>query len=149
MDHAVQAARQALEGEWQHVSPAQRTKLMLRLADLIEEDAENLGQIISLENGKPYSNAKNGEVVVTANVIRYFAGWPSKIEGSTIPVSPRTGERMLNYTVKEPVGVCALIVPWNFPLSMCAWKLGPALATGCTSILKPAEQTQGKSVNAF
>ncbi|SBS39039.1 Phenylacetaldehyde dehydrogenase [Marinomonas spartinae] len=141
VDHAVQAARQALEGEWQHVSPAQRTKLMLRLADLIEEDAENLGQIISLENGKPYSNAKNGEVVVTANVIRYFAGWPSKIEGSTIPVSPRTGERMLNYTVKEPVGVCALIVPWNFPLSMCAWKLGPALATGCTSILKPAEQT--------
>ncbi|QMV15351.1 aldehyde dehydrogenase family protein [Vibrio spartinae] len=141
VDHAVQAARQALEGEWHRVSPAQRTKLMLRLADLIEEDAENLGQIISLENGKPYSNAKNGEVVITASIIRYFAGWPSKIEGSTIPVSPRTGERMLNYTVKEPVGVCALIVPWNFPLSMCAWKLGPALATGCTSILKPAEQT--------
>jgi phenylacetaldehyde dehydrogenase len=141
VDRAVHAARSALEGEWGRVSASDRTRFMLRLADLIEEDAENLGQIISLENGKPYSNAKNGEVVITANIIRYFAGWPSKIEGSTIPVSPRSGERMLNYTVKEPVGVCALIVPWNFPLSMCAWKLGPALATGCTAILKPAEQT--------
>ena len=141
VDKAVDAARTALDGAWSQVQPAERTRLMMRLADLIEEDADNLGQIISLENGKPYTNAQAGEVGMTANIIRYFAGWPSKIEGSTIPVSPRGGGRMLNYTVKEPVGVCALIVPWNFPLAMCAWKLGPVLATGCTAVLKPAEQT--------
>ncbi|GAB2602199.1 aldehyde dehydrogenase family protein [Nitrincola alkalisediminis] len=141
VDRAVQAARYALEGVWGRVQPSERTRLMLRLADLVEEDAHHLGQIISLENGKPYTNAYSGEVVITANILRYFAGWPSKIEGSTIPISPRSGAQMLNYTVKEPVGVCAMIVPWNFPLSMCAWKLGPALATGCTAVLKPAEQT--------
>jgi phenylacetaldehyde dehydrogenase len=141
VDRAVAAARSAFEGEWSRLSAAQRARLIYRLADLIEADAENLGQIISLENGKPYTNAFGGEVVITANIIRYFAGWPSKIEGKTIPVSPRTGGKLLNYTIKEPVGVCALIVPWNFPLSMCAWKLGPVLATGCTAVLKPAEQT--------
>ncbi|MBV1789950.1 aldehyde dehydrogenase family protein [Marinobacterium sp. D7] len=141
VDRAVAAARNAQEGAWAKVQPAERSRLMIRLAELIEADAENLGQIISLENGKPYTNAYKGEVVITANIIRYFAGWPSKIEGSTIPVSPRGGEPMLNYTLREPVGVCALIVPWNFPLSMCAWKLGPVLATGCTAVLKPAEQT--------
>jgi acyl-CoA reductase-like NAD-dependent aldehyde dehydrogenase len=141
VDAAVGAAKAAFEGEWSYVQPQERSKLMLKLADLIEADRENLAQIISLENGKPYTNAFHGEVTITANIIRYFAGWPSKIEGSTIPVSPRGGQKILNYTTKEPVGVCALIVPWNFPLSMCAWKLGPALATGCTSVLKPAEQT--------
>lgn len=141
VDDAVQAAADALRGQWGNLQAAERSRLMYRLADLIEADAENLGQIICLENGKPYTNAYKGEVAITANIIRYFAGWPTKIEGSTIPVSPRTGEKILNYTVKEPVGVCALIVPWNFPLSMCAWKLGPAMATGCTSVLKPAEQT--------
>ncbi|WP_277345504.1 aldehyde dehydrogenase family protein [Pseudomaricurvus alkylphenolicus] len=138
---AVAAARDTLDTEWKQVSPSERTRLMLRLADAIEAHAEELGQIITLENGKPYTNAQQGEVRITANIIRYFAGWPSKIEGSTIPVSPSSGEPMLNYTLREPVGVCALVVPWNFPLSMCAWKLGPALATGCASVLKPAEQT--------
>lgn len=141
VDAAVEAARAAFEGGWKQSQPIERTRLLLKLADTIEAHAEELGQIITLENGKPFSNAYQGEVRITANILRYFAGWPSKIEGSTIPVSPRSGEPMLNYTLREPVGVCALVVPWNFPLSMCAWKLGPALAAGCTAVLKPAEQT--------
>ncbi|MDH1159480.1 aldehyde dehydrogenase family protein, partial [Pseudomonas otitidis] len=110
-----------------------------RLAELIEAHQEELAQLITLENGKPIANAR-GEAASAANIIRYFAGWPTKIEGGTLPVSPASGP-MLNYTLREPVGVCALIVPWNFPLTMCVWKLGPALATGCTAVLKPAEQT--------
>lgn len=138
---AVSAAQLAFEQHWKHTLPTERSRLLLRLADALEENTEELAQIITLENGKPLVSGARGEVTTTANIIRYFAGWPSKIEGSTIPVSPRDGAATLNYTLKEPVGVCALVVPWNFPLSMCAWKLGPALAAGCTAILKPAEQT--------
>ena len=140
VNDAVAAARAAFEGAWRQYSPARRGLLMLRLAELLEQHGEELAQLITLENGKPIANAR-GEAASAANIIRYFAGWPSKIEGSTLPVSPASGNPMLNYTLREPVGVCALIVPWNFPLTMCVWKLGPVLATGCTAVLKPAEQT--------
>lgn len=136
---AVSAARTALRGPWRSETAARRGLLLLRLAELIDAHLEELAQLITLENGKPIANAR-GEAASAANIIRYFAGWPSKIEGSTLPISPASGP-VLNYTLREPVGVCALIVPWNFPLTMCVWKLGPALATGCTCILKPAEQT--------
>lgn len=140
IDKAVQAARDAFNGEWSQLQPAQRSILMNRLADLIEADTENLAQILTLDNGKTLLHAR-GEVAAGLAILRYFAGWPSKIEGSTIPVSPRSGAPMFAYTRKEAIGVCALVVPWNFPLSMCLWKLGPALATGCTSVLKPSEVT--------
>ncbi|MDX1723528.1 MAG: aldehyde dehydrogenase family protein [Pseudomonas sp.] len=140
VDAAVAAARAAFEGPWRHVSPARRSLLLFRLGELIDAHAEELAQLITLENGKPIATAR-GEAASAANIVRYFAGWPTKIEGSTLPVSPASGAPMLNYTLREPVGVCALIVPWNFPLTMCVWKLGPALATGCTAVLKPAEQT--------
>ncbi|QZI73083.1 aldehyde dehydrogenase family protein [Pseudomonas protegens] len=140
VDAAVAAARAAFEGPWRQVSPARRGQLLLALADLLERHAEELAQLITLENGKPIANAR-GEAASAVNILRYFAGWPTKIEGSTLPVSPASGVPMLNYTLREPVGVCALIVPWNFPLTMCVWKLGPVLATGCTAVLKPAEQT--------
>ncbi|WP_107331050.1 aldehyde dehydrogenase family protein [Metapseudomonas otitidis] len=139
VDAAVAAARAAFEGPWRRETPARRGLLLWRLAELIEAHQEELAQLITLENGKPIANAR-GEAASAANIIRYFAGWPTKIEGGTLPVSPASGP-MLNYTLREPVGVCALIVPWNFPLTMCVWKLGPALATGCTAVLKPAEQT--------
>ncbi|MDU9393951.1 aldehyde dehydrogenase family protein [Pseudomonas sp. zfem002] len=140
VDAAVGAARAAFEGPWRQCQPARRGLLMLRLAELLEAHREELAQLITLENGKPIANAR-AEAASAANIIRYFAGWPSKIEGSTLPVSPASGNPVLNYTLREPVGVCALIVPWNFPLTMCVWKLGPVLATGCTAVLKPAEQT--------
>ncbi|PZW98035.1 phenylacetaldehyde dehydrogenase [Pseudomonas sp. 478] len=140
VDAAVAAARTAFTGAWALQSPAQRGLLLFRLADLLDKHREELAQLITLENGKPLSAAR-GEAASAATIIRYFAGWPTKIEGSTLPVSPASGAPMLNYTLREPVGVCALIVPWNFPLNMCVWKLGPALATGCVAVLKPAEQT--------
>ncbi|GGO85393.1 aldehyde dehydrogenase [Marinobacterium nitratireducens] len=140
IDAAVAAARKAFEGPWRRETPARRGMLLLRLAELIDAHAEELAQLVVLENGKPIRLAR-GEAASAANIIRYFAGWPTKIEGSTSPVSPASGSPMLNYTLREPVGVCGLIVPWNFPLTMCVWKLGPALAAGCTAVLKPAEQT--------
>jgi len=140
VEAAVAAARAAFEGPWRRETPARRGYLLYRLAELIDAHVEELAQLITLENGKPIGNAR-GEASSAANIIRYFAGWPTKIEGSTPPVSPASGAPMLNYTLREPVGVCALIVPWNFPLTMCVWKLGPVLATGCTAVLKPAEQT--------
>jgi phenylacetaldehyde dehydrogenase len=142
VDLAVRAARRALTAaEWGRITPYQRSQLIHRLADIIERDAEEFAQLETLDNGKPLSMSRVADIPGTVAILRYFAGWPTKLEGRTIPVSPTRGRRMLNYTVLEPVGVVAQIVPWNFPLSMAAWKLGPALAAGCTSILKPAEQT--------
>jgi acyl-CoA reductase-like NAD-dependent aldehyde dehydrogenase len=140
VDRAVNAARAALEeGPWQRKLPAAgRSQLIHRLGDLVEEHAEELAEIEALDNGKPVKLAKRVDVRATADHLRYFAGWATKIEGETIPVSwPDT----FVYTRKEPVGVCAQIIPWNFPLLMCAWKIAPALAAGCTVLLKPAEQT--------
>jgi acyl-CoA reductase-like NAD-dependent aldehyde dehydrogenase len=140
VDHAVKAARTAFEeGPWtQKMSAAQREQIMFRIAELIDANADELAQIESLDNGKPVTYAKLVDVRLSAAHFRYYAGWPTKIEGETIPVAIPD---QFVYTVKEPVGVCAQIIPWNFPLLMAAWKLGPALAAGCTVVLKPAEQT--------
>ena len=137
VDLAATAARAALEGAWAKVSPAKRSALIWGLAELVKAHGDELAELESLDNGKPVAAAR-GDVAATVNHLRYFAGWPTKIEGETIPVSARD---VLCYTRREPVGVCAQIIPWNFPLLMAAWKLAPVLAAGCTTILKPAEQT--------
>ena len=142
VDAAVRAARKALESTaWRNMTPIDRGRLLSRLADLIESNAQELAELESLDNGKPLSVALSGDIPGTAKMFRYFAGWPRKLEGATFPVSPSGGRALLNSPRHEPVGVCGLFVPWNFPLSMAAWKLAPALAAGCSCILKPAEQT--------
>jgi acyl-CoA reductase-like NAD-dependent aldehyde dehydrogenase len=136
---AVAAARAAFaEGPWSTMPAAGRERLMHALADAIEARAEEIAQIESLDNGKPVGLAQYVDVNGAVGHLRYFAGWPTKIEGGVLPV---TAPNMHCYTRREPVGVCAQIIPWNFPLLMAAWKLGPALAAGCTIVLKPAEQT--------
>src|SRR5580693_1928779 len=136
---AVAAARGAFDdGPWRTLAPSERGRLIGALADKVEEHQQELAQIESLDNGKPVKLAQYVDVAGTIAHLRYFAGWPTKIEGAVLPV---TAPNMLCYTRREPVGVCAQIVPWNFPLLMAAWKLGPALAAGCTIVLKPAEQT--------
>jgi acyl-CoA reductase-like NAD-dependent aldehyde dehydrogenase len=136
---AVASARQAFEdGPWATLAPSARGRLIAALADAIEEHQVQLAQIESLDNGKPVKLAQYVDVLGTVAHLRYFAGWPTKIEGSVLPV---TAPDMLCYTRREPVGVCGQIVPWNFPLLMAAWKIAPALAAGCTIVLKPAEQT--------
>jgi acyl-CoA reductase-like NAD-dependent aldehyde dehydrogenase len=136
---AVAAAREAFQsGPWSSMAPSARGALMMALADAIETHEEELAQIESLDNGKPVKLAQYVDVRGTIAHLRYYAGWPTKIEGSVLPV---TAPNMLCYTRREAVGVCAQIVPWNFPLLMAAWKIGPALAAGCTIVLKPAEQT--------
>jgi acyl-CoA reductase-like NAD-dependent aldehyde dehydrogenase len=138
VERAAKAAREALEGKWGRMPAAQRSLLMNRLADLIEQNAEELAQLEALDNGKPVKIAAMVDLPQAIAHLRYYAGWPTKIEGETIPVAmPDT----LVYTLKEPVGVCGQIIPWNFPLLMASWKISPALAAGCTVILKPAEQT--------
>jgi aldehyde dehydrogenase (NAD+) len=139
VDRAVRAAREAFaDGRWNGIAAAQRTRAMLALADAVEEHADELAELESLDNGKPLKLAKRVDVPLTVDHLRYFAGWPTKIAGETLPVAQRN---MHCYTRKEPVGVCAQIIPWNFPLLMSAWKIAPALAAGCTTVLKPAEQT--------
>jgi len=139
VDRAVRAARAAFEdGPWASMAAADRGALIQRLAQLVEEHADELAELESLDNGKPVTYAKVVDVGSAAGHLHYFAGWPTKIEGEVIPVrAPDT----LCYTRKEPVGVCGQIVPWNFPLLMACWKVAPALAAGCTTVLKPAEQT--------
>ena len=137
VDTAVAAARGALEGPLRKVSPSKRAGLMYNLAELIKANGDELAELESLDNGKPLAGAK-GDVAASVAHLRYYAGWPTKIEGETIPVS---GRDLFVYTLREPVGVCAQIVPWNFPLLMAVWKISPALAAGCSLILKPAEQT--------
>lgn len=142
VDAAVRAARNALANPaWRDMSAVDRSKLLNRLADLIERDADELAVLECMDNGKPATLTKGVEIEGSIKTFRYFAGWPTKFGGETLPVSPRSGAKILNYTVREPVGVCGLIVPWNYPMSMAAWKVAPALAAGCTVILKPAEQT--------
>ena len=138
VDRAVQAARRAFEsGPWPKMTASERGRLIWKLSDLIEQHTEEFAQLESLDNGKPLAVARVADVPLAVDLFRYMAGWATKIEGNTIPFSPK----YLAYTRREPVGVAAQIIPWNFPLLMAAWKLGPALATGCTVILKPAEQT--------
>ena len=144
IDLAVKAARKAFEsGPWASMSPSERGKLIWRLADLIEANTTQLGELESLDNGKPVEVAKAGDVALTVDHFRYYAGWASKIEGESLGISvPYMPDAQFHtYTLKEPIGVVGQIIPWNFPLLMAAWKLGAALATGCTVVLKPAEQT--------
>ncbi|HEX8758038.1 MAG TPA: aldehyde dehydrogenase family protein [Steroidobacteraceae bacterium] len=141
-DLAVAAARRALElPAWRRMSGYERGNLLLRLADLIERNADDLAVLECLDNGKPARLTRLVEVEGAIKTFRYFAGWTTKFGGETLPVSPRGGAQILNYTTREPVGVAGLIVPWNYPLSMAAWKVAPALAAGCAVVLKPAEQT--------
>lgn len=138
VDRAVEAAREAFyNGPWSKMTPAERSRLIYKFADLMEENLEELAQIESLDNGKPINEAKHIDVPLAIEHFRYYAGWATKILGQTIPINGP----FFNYTRHEPVGVVGQIIPWNFPIVMAAWKLGAALATGCTVVLKPAEQT--------
>jgi phenylacetaldehyde dehydrogenase len=142
IDRAVKAARAAFDtGKWSKISPSERGRMMWRLADLIEKNAEEFAQLESLDNGKPLTIARVADLPLAIDHFRYYAGWSTKIEGNTIPMSFARQGSYHAYTVREPVGVVGQIIPWNFPLLMAAWKLGPALATGCCVVLKPAEQT--------
>jgi phenylacetaldehyde dehydrogenase len=144
IDLAVKAARKAFEfGPWRKMSPSERGRLIWKLGDLIDEHVEEFAYLEALDNGKPLTIARAADVPLAAELFRYMAGWATKLEGNTIPLSvPYTPKaKYLSYTLREPIGVVGQIIPWNFPLLMAAWKLGPALATGCTIVLKPAEQT--------
>jgi aldehyde dehydrogenase (NAD+) len=138
VDKAVHAAREAFEkGPWRKMAAAERGKLLYKLADLIEKNADALARLEALDNGKPYQVARTADLPLVIGCYRYYAGWADKIQGKTIPVAGN----YFCYTRHEPVGVVGQIIPWNFPLLMQAWKLGPALAAGNTVVLKPAEQT--------
>src|ERR1700719_3724215 len=144
IDRAVRAARRAFEnGPWSRMTPSERGRIMHRIGDLIMEHADELAELDCLDNGKALSVARAADVPLAADLFWYMAGWATKLNGGTInpsvPYLP--GAEFHASTLREPVGVVGQIIPWNFPLLMAAWKLGPALATGCTVILKPAEQT--------
>ncbi|HEX7391093.1 MAG TPA: aldehyde dehydrogenase family protein [Acidiphilium sp.] len=143
VDAAVAAARAAFEGPWRRMRPADRERLLLKLADAIEADGEFLASVETANNGKSITIARNIEVAGSVEHVRYTAGWATKIYGQTldvsIPVPPGAVYRAM--TRKEPVGVVGAIIPWNFPLIMAVWKIAPALAAGCTIVLKPAEET--------
>src|SRR5437667_991477 len=138
VDLAVKAARKAFDsGDWPKLDARDRGKLINKLADLIEEELDELAALESLDNGKPIRDAKAADLPLTIDALRYYAGYADKIHGQTIPVRGN----YFTYTRKEPVGVVGQIIPWNFPMLMVAWKWGPALAAGCTIVMKPAEQT--------
>jgi acyl-CoA reductase-like NAD-dependent aldehyde dehydrogenase len=140
IDPAVAAARRAFEtGPWSRISPRDRSRLVWRLGDLLELHADEFAEIEALDNGKPVTNARKDDVQGSIDMFRYMAGWATRLNGETIPVS--NSGNWHAYTLREPVGVVGQIIPWNFPLMMAAWKLAPALAAGCTIVLKPAEQT--------
>jgi phenylacetaldehyde dehydrogenase len=144
IDRAVRAAREAFErGPWHRMTTSERGRMIWKLADLLEQHQEEFAELEALDNGKPLTVARAADVPLAVDNLRYFAGWATKIEGNTIPLSVAytPGVRYHAYTLREPVGVVGQIIPWNFPLLMAAWKLGPALAAGCTVVLKPAEQT--------
>jgi acyl-CoA reductase-like NAD-dependent aldehyde dehydrogenase len=143
VDKAVMAAAAAAEGSLKKLSPSERGKMLWRIADLIERDADALAQLEVLDMGKPLRLARDDDLPMAIDHFRYFAGWATKLEGETIPVSAGS---YLNYTVREPLGVVGLIIPWNYPLMLAAWKLAPALACGNACLLKPAEQTPLTSI---
>jgi phenylacetaldehyde dehydrogenase len=141
IDRAVDAARKAFEeGPWPDMLPADRARLLWKLADLVDEHHEELAELETLDNGKPLFFSRIVDVPTCASNLRYMAGWATKVEGKTIPIS-MPGAKYFAYSLREPVGVAGQIIPWNFPLIMASLKLGPALAVGCTVVLKPAEQT--------
>src|SRR6516165_10709038 len=140
IDLAVKAARKAFDdrrGPWRKMDARDRGKLMNKFADLIEENIDELAALETLDNGKPIAESRNVDLPLVIDCFRYYAGWADKIQGQVIPIRGNH----LCYTKKEPVGVAGQIIPWNFPLLMAAWKWGPALAAGCTSVLKPASVT--------
>jgi phenylacetaldehyde dehydrogenase len=140
VDCAVRAARKAFdEGAWHRMSPSQRGRLLWRVADLLEHHLEEFAELESIDNGKPLSVARVADLPLAIDMFRYMAGWATKIEGDTLSLSAAGDYH--SYTLREPIGVVAQIIPWNFPLLMAAWKLAPALAAGCTVVLKVAEQT--------
>jgi acyl-CoA reductase-like NAD-dependent aldehyde dehydrogenase len=137
VDAAVSAARRAFESnDWAGMDPHMRGSYLLKIADLVERNAEELAQLETLNNGTPISFTR-ATMPDVAKVFRYYAGWPTKLYGETNP----SDGRVFNFTLREPLGVCGQIIPWNGPLSMAAWKIAPALACGNTTVLKPAEQT--------
>lgn len=138
IDKAVKAARDAFEHEsWKDITTLERGNLMYKLAQLIEENKQEIAEIDSLDNGKPIHELLENDIPNAIGQFQYFGGWSTKHTGQTIPLSTAS----FNYTKHEPVGVAGQIIPWNFPFMMAAWKIAPALATGCTVVLKPAEQT--------
>jgi phenylacetaldehyde dehydrogenase len=144
IERAVKAARKAFEdgSEWRTMNPSDRGRVIWKISELIEENGDELAMLEALDNGKPFGVARAADIPLAADLFRYMAGWTTKIEGKTIPISalPAPGNYHA-YTLRDPVGVVGQIIPWNFPLLMAAWKLGPVLAAGCTVVLKPAEQT--------
>jgi acyl-CoA reductase-like NAD-dependent aldehyde dehydrogenase len=139
VERAVHAARAAFEhSSWSQISGEERGRMLWKVADLIEEHADELAELETLDNGKPLRTSRRGDIPAAVKHFRYYAGWAGKLEGTTIPVSI---PNQFVYTVREPMGVVGLIIPWNFPLLMSAWKLAPTLACGNTAILKPAEET--------
>ncbi|PHH61708.1 hypothetical protein CDD81_8053 [Ophiocordyceps australis] len=140
IDRAVGAARAAFENaSWRQMPGSERSGLLLRLASLIEAKTHTLATLETWDNGKPFSVSRDLDLPEAISCLRYYAGWADKLQGQTIPAQDPS--KKLAYTLRQPVGVCAQIIPWNYPLAMAAWKLGPALAAGCTIVLKPAEQT--------
>src|ERR1700740_1953067 len=140
VDRAVEAARRAFEdrnGSWRKLSASEHGRLIWKLADLVERNIDELAELETLDNGKPIFESRYVDMPMVIDVLRYYAGWATKIHGETV----NTFETAFTYTLREPVGVVGLIVPWNFPLLLASWKLGPALACGNTLLLKPAEQT--------
>jgi phenylacetaldehyde dehydrogenase len=144
IDRAVKTARSVFDAQtWSSMKPNERGRIIHRLGDLVLENADELAMLESLDNGKPLAVARAGDVELAADIFHYMSGWVTKIEGYTIPISVpyMPGAEFHAYALKDPIGVVGQIIPWNFPLLMAAWKLAPALATGVTVVLKPAEQT--------
>ena len=138
IDLAVKAARHAFDsGSWRKTDARDRGRMLTKLADLIELHIDELAELETLDNGKPISESRNADLPLVIDCLRYYGGWADKIHGQTIPVRGN----FFCYTRKEPVGVAGQIIPWNFPMLMVAWKWGPAIAAGCTIVMKPAEQT--------
>ena len=138
VEAAVHAARRAFdEGPWPRMDARERGRLMFRLCELIEEEIDELASLETLDNGKPFADSRHVDIPLALECLRYYAGWADKIHGQTIPINGN----YFCYTRREPVGVAGQIIPWNFPILMVAWKWGPALAAGCTVVMKPAEQT--------
>src|SRR6184192_1706557 len=140
VDAAVQSARRAfddLQGPWRKMSASERGRILWKLAELIEKNIDELAELETLDNGKIINESRYVDMPMAADVLRYYGGWATKIHGETV----NTFDNAFTYTLREPVGVVAAIIPWNFPLLLATWKLGPALACGCTVVLKPAEQT--------
>jgi aldehyde dehydrogenase (NAD+) len=139
-DQAVAAARRAFDGKggaWRKMSASERGRMIWKLGDLVEQHIDELAELETLDNGKPIFESRNVDMPMVIDVLRYYAGWATKIHGETV----NTFDSAFTYTLREPVGVVGLIIPWNFPLLLASWKLGPALACGNTIVMKPAEQT--------